>query len=149
MRHFLMFMLIGVGGLMALAPAAQAQAAEWSPPSTSMPMMPRMADLQADWRSSVGAWLDGIGQVTDASGPLRAMGDAAPGSDRAQFVRFTSGPLPVVLWTDRNGDQRADMIELYRKGTVVNQLLDADYDGSADVMRIYDTSGTFVRERRM
>ena len=29
----------------------------------------------------------------------------------------TSGPLPVVIWSDRNGDDRADIIEIFRSTT--------------------------------
>ncbi len=130
---------------------APAQAApQWSPPSRDMPAMPSMAALQGDWLSTLGPWFRGVEQVSGVSPTrLRAMGDAKPGSDRAQLVRFSSGPVPVAVWSDRNGDGRLDLLELYRTGAVVIQLIDADYDGQANVMRILDASGTLIREERL
>ncbi|HEX6070682.1 MAG TPA: hypothetical protein VFZ18_12680, partial [Longimicrobiaceae bacterium] len=66
-----------------------------------------------------------------------------------QVVRFTSGPLPVVIWSDRNGDDRADIIEIFRSGGVIIQLIDADYDGRANVLRTYDSDGELVRQERL
>jgi hypothetical protein len=63
-----------------------------------------------------------------------------------QVVRFTNGPLPVVVWSDRNGDGRADMIDIYRRGGVIIQVIDPDYNGSADVMRIYNPDGSLLRQ---
>ncbi len=122
----------------------------WSPPSREMPDMPRMADLQGEWPSSVQGWFRGVEQVSGVSpARLRAAGEANSNSERAQFVRFTSGPVPVATWSDRNGDGRLDMLELYRNGTMVIQVIDADYDGNANVMRIHDASGALVREERL
>jgi hypothetical protein len=64
------------------------------------------------------------------------------------MVRFMGGARPVASWTDRNGDGRADMVEVYRGGAVAFQLIDADYDGAANVLRVYDASGALARENR-
>ena len=50
---------------------------------------------------------------------------------------------------DFAGDGKSDMIELYRGGTVVIQVIDADYDGRANVVREYDSSGALSRETRL
>lgn len=153
MLRLLSLLIIGVYALTAGPAEARAQTPgtpQWTPPSREMPQMPRMADLQGDWLSSVLAWFRGTEQVTGAApAGLRAAGEARPGSERAQIVRFTSGPRPVAVWTDRNGDGRLDMLELYRSGTVVVQLIDADFDGNANVVRILDASGALIREERM
>lgn len=129
---------------------AHAQGAEWSPPSSQMPMMPRAADLQNDWISANGSWFDGVEGVSGvAASRLRPSGDRRRGSDHLQVARFTQGPLPVVVWSDRNGDDRADMIEIFRSGGVIIQLIDADYDGRANVLRVYDESGSLLREERI
>jgi hypothetical protein len=57
--------------------------------------------------------------------------------------------MPVVAWSDRNGDGRADLIELYRNGTVVLQVVDADFDGSANVRPLPRRRGALVREERI
>jgi len=139
---------LALAGL-AAAPA-QAQDVQWSPPSRTMPAMPTMAELGGSWRSSLDAWFRGLDRIPGVSTTgLRASGEPRRGSDQAQLARFTSGPLPVSVWTDRNGDGRADLIEIYRGGGVIIQLIDADYDGRANVMRVLDGSGTLVREERM
>jgi len=123
---------------------------DWRPPSREMPVMPQMAELSGDWMSGRSAWFGGLSSVSgvDAAG-LRPVGEARRGSAQAQVVRFNNGPLPVVVWADRNGDSRADMIEIYRGGGMVIQLIDADYDGRANVLRIYDTGGSLLREERL
>jgi hypothetical protein len=65
-------------------------------------------------------------------------------------VRFTtaSTPVPVAVWSDRNGDGKSDMIEIYRRGQVAFQLIDADYDGTANVIREYNAAGG-VNETRL
>lgn len=134
------------------APELQGQAAvpPWSPPTRDMPAMPLMADLQGDWLTPAAAWFGGVEQLSGVStARLRAAGEARAGSDRAQFVRFTGGPVPVATWSDRNGDGRLDMLELYRNGVMVIQVIDADYDGTANVMRVHDASGALVREERL
>lgn len=151
MLRRLTVLFVGLLALHALPSAAQGQAVpQWSPPTRDMPAMPRMAELQGDWLGGVEAWFSGVEQVSGVSpARLRAVGEARQGSERAQIVRFTSGPLPVAVWSDRNGDGRLDMLELYRGGTMVIQLIDADYDGRANVMRIHDASGALVREERL
>lgn len=150
MRCTLLAAFIGLGVLVVGPAQAHAQAPEWNPPSRDMPPMPRMAELQGDWQGAAGAWFAGVEQVSGVpADQLRATGEAKPGSDRAQLVRFTSGPLPIAVWTDRNGDERADLIELYRDGTIVVQLIDANYDGQADVLRSYGASGALLHERRL
>ena len=109
-----------------------------------------MSEPQESWVSFAGAWLRGAERVTGAgAASLRANGTARGGAKNAQVVRFSRGAVPAVVWTDRNGDERADMIELYRSGTLVIQLIDVDYNGKANVMRVYDASGTLVREERL
>lgn len=130
--------------------AAQQPAAEWSPPSTQMPAMPSMADLQGDWQSSLGGWFRGVDDVSGVSlAQMRATGETTPGSARAKFIRFSAGPRSAAVWSDRNGDGKCDMLELFRSGAVVVQLLDPDYDGRANVLRLYDASGALARETRL
>lgn len=133
------------------APQAGAQAGgDWMPPSQQMPMMPTTAELGGDWLGPRAAWFQGIqGAAGVSASALRASGDAGRGSGRAQIARFSDGPIPVVLWTDRNGDGRADIIEIFRRGGVVVQLIDPDYDSNANVVRYYDGSGELLREVRM
>jgi hypothetical protein len=128
---------------------AQTPAAEWSPPSREMPAMPAMTELLGGWQSSLAAWFRGIDGVSGHSlGDIRASGETNRGP-RARFVRFTVGPRPVAVWSDRNGDGRCDMLELYRSGAVVVRLVDPDYDGSANVLLLYDASGALARETRL
>lgn len=116
---------------------------DWSPPSREMPQMPASADLSGAWRGSLAAWFQGTGQ---AIGDIRAMGEG--GGARPRLVRFMGGARPAAAWTDRNGDGRCDMMEVYRDGAVAYQLIDADYDGTANVLRVYDASGALARENR-
>jgi hypothetical protein len=132
------------------APTANAQGPSWRPPAKEMPRMPRVAELRGDWMGARAPWFRGTDEVTGvAPGSLRAAGEAKPGSDVAQIARFGNGPVPAVVWSDRNGDGRADIIELYKSGGVVIQLIDGDYDGAANVMRVYDSRGTLLRQDRM
>lgn len=124
--------------------ARPAQAQEWQPPTRQMPSMPAMAELDGGWRGSLGAWFAGTGASV---GDVRAAGEA--GGSRARLVRFLGGVRPVAVWTDRNGDGKADMIEIFREGARVAQLIDADYDGTANVLRVYDASGGLAREERL
>jgi hypothetical protein len=108
----------------------RAQQQDWSPPSREMPEMPSSSQLGGGWR---------------------AVGDGLPrdmGAARPRQVRFMGGSRPVASWSDRNGDGRADMVEVYRGGALAYQLIDADYDGSANVLRVYDASGALARENR-
>lgn len=135
--------------LLGLAAARPAQAQQWQPPSRQMPAMPQMSELAGDWMSPRAPWFSGVAAISAVQpADLRAVGERARGSERAQLVRFSSGPMPVVVWHDRNGDGTADMIEIYRSGGVVIQLIDADYDGQANVLRVYDGRGTLVRQER-
>lgn len=121
-------------GLVLLAPIAPAAAQDWSPPSRQMPAM----QVAENWQGSMAGWfLPGTALNT-----VRAQAEA-------RFVRFSAGPRPVAAWTDRNGDGRSDMVQLYRSGAVVYQLIDADYDGNANVLRVLDESGQLVREERL
>ena len=131
----------------ALSPVALA-AQDWSPPSREMPAMPRAAELQGDWLSPRAAWFRGLEGVAGVgASSLRANGEGRGPS--VQLARFSNGPVPVVVWTDRNGDARADMVEIYRQGSVVVQVVDADFDGSANVVRRYDGSGQLASESRL
>lgn len=136
-------LLIAVLGIALTAVSAAAQEDAWRPPSSQMPAMPAASDLAGDWLGPRSAWFAGL-----PAADLTARGEPR-GAAAVRVARFQNGPLPVVVWTDRNGDARADMIEIYRGGGVIVQLIDADYDGSANVLRRYDASGTLLREERM
>lgn len=134
-----MLLLVGV---------VSAEAQQWSPPTREMPAMPRMGEVSGVAQGS--AWFSGVGRVIGADpSSLRAVGEARRGSNETQVVRFNNGPIPAVVWQDRNGDGRADMIEIYRGATLAIQVIDADYDGTANVVRRYDASGTLEREDRL
>jgi hypothetical protein len=129
---------------------AQAPAAEWSPPGRDMPAMPTIAELQGSWQGAAGGWFRGVEGVSGIPvAQVRATGETTPGSARAKFIRFSAGPRTVAVWTDRNDDGKADMVELYRGGAVVVQVVDADYNGAADVVRLYDAAGKLARENRL
>jgi hypothetical protein len=122
----------GLGLLLAVGTPAAAQG--WTPPSRQMPSM-QVAD---GWQGSMGGWFL----------PGTALNTARAQSDRG-YVRFSAGPRPVAAWSDRNGDGRCDILELFRGGAVAYQLVDADYDGRADVLRIYDDAGQLQRTERL
>lgn len=127
---------------------AQSPVVSWSPPGREMPAMPRMSDLP-NWRGAVGAWFGGVPEASGVpAGQVEARGEAA-GAGRAKFVRFSAGARPVAVWTDRNGDGRCDLLEIYRNGAVVAQVVDPDYDGTANVVRLYDADGALARETRL
>lgn len=153
MKKTIAFSIAGLLGLMVLTlpvAAQQSPATGWSPPSREMPQMPSSAELQSDWRGLLGSWFAGVESVSGvAPAGLRASGEPKSGADRTQLVRFTSGPLPISVWTDRNADGRADLIEIFRSGRVLVQLIDADYNGQADVIRTYDDNGTLLGERKL
>jgi hypothetical protein len=117
----------------------------WTPPSRQMPAMPAVTELEGGWVSSQGAWFPGASAAS-----LKGSASGAR-AGKALQVRFTNAgtPVPVAVWSDRNGDGKSDMIELYRGGSVVIQLIDADFDGSANVVREYDSSGSLSRETRL
>ncbi len=107
-----------------------------------MPAMPAAGDLDGGWKGSLGGWFSGLGvQVAE----MRAHGEG--GGARPRFVRFVNGVRPVQQWSDRNGDGRADMIEVFRDGGLAYQLVDADYDGRANALRVF-AGGSLSREER-
>jgi hypothetical protein len=126
-----------------LAAAPYRPMQEWTPPSRQMPQMPASGDLDGGWQGALGAWFSGTGVAVDQ---VRASGEG--GGARPRFIRFTAQMRPVETWSDRNGDGRADMIEVFRGGGRAFQLVDSDYDGRANVLRVYDASGGLAREER-
>jgi hypothetical protein len=132
------------------ASARSADAQEWRPPSRSMPAMPQASEVSAAWMSSNSGWFGSAARAAGVeAGSLRVAGEGRQSGGQVQVVRATSGPLPVVVWQDRNGDARADLIEIFRSGGVIIQLVDADYDGTANVLRVYDAAGKLVSEDRL
>jgi hypothetical protein len=131
----------------AAVPAA-GQGGAWAPPSRAMPEMPAMAELDGAWRGALAAWFRGTDEISGVPlAQVRATGEAGTGG-RSAYVRFMGGPRAVAVWSDRNGDGRADMIEIYRGGSVAFQLIDSNYDGHANVLRAYDSGGALLRETR-
>lgn len=147
--------LIGVALLLGSVtlPAHAQDGSGWAPPSRGMPEMPRMDELGDDWLSPRSTWFRGVDRVSGLSNAriaeLSPMAERRPGSDFAQVVRFSDGPVPVVMWGDRNGDSRADLIEIYAGSSIIIQLVDGDYDGDANVLRVYDRGGELLSEKRM
>jgi hypothetical protein len=129
--------------VLALGAAPLDAGQEWSPPSRQMPQMPSAGELDGGWKGSLGGWFNGTGVPLDQ---VRASGEG--GGARPHFVRFTGQMRPVEAWSDRNGDGRADLIEVFRDGATAYQLVDADYDGRANVLRVYGSSGALAREER-
>lgn len=141
-----LFLALLAGAALAAPDAARSQ--DWRPPSRQMPPMPDRGALQGGGASAAGAWLGSMaGASGTAAGEVRAAGEG--GGARAKFVRFTSGVFPIATWSDRNGDGKADLIELFRGGDRVYQLIDPDYDGTANVLRVYSPSGELLREERL
>jgi hypothetical protein len=133
---------IGVLAAIALGAAPLRAGQEWTPPSRQMPQMPASGELDGGWKGALGGWFNGLGvQVSE----MRAVGEG--GGARPRFVRFTSNMRPVEQWSDRNGDGRADMIEVFRDGVRAYQLVDADYDGQANSFRAF-SGGSVSREER-
>lgn len=133
--------------LLALSSVQTGHAQDWQPPSRDMPSMPSLAELTPAWMTGRSAWLGGAGTLS--AGDLAVSGEPRPGTQQAQVVRVSSGPLPVVVWQDRNGDSRVDLIEIFRNGTVVTQIIDAEYDGQANVVRRYNEAGALLQEEPM
>jgi hypothetical protein len=129
---------------------AAAQENDWRPPGRSMPTMPELAELSAPgWMSSRAEWFRGLERSAGVgAAALRPVGEPRTGGT-ARVVRYLAGPLPVVVWSDRDEDGDADLIEIYRSGSVVVHLVDPDYDGIADVLRRYDLSGRLISEERL
>lgn len=152
MKHKTLAAVAVMLALAAVAPRAQAQSAPaegWRPPG-EMPQMPQSAALQGSWLSAVSSWFAGSDRMTGvAPGKLQPLGEGKTAEGRAQYVRFRSGPLQVVAWSDRNSDGRADLIEFFRDGSLVLQVIDPDYDGRANVLRLHDSQGKFLREDRL
>ena len=145
MRRYILILALAL-----CAPAAAEAQAGWRPPSGEMPMMPTATEIRGNWQSGRAGWFQGLDGLTGVGvASLRASGEPRSGSDHVQIARFTSGPLPVVIWSDRNGDDRADMIEMFRSGGVIIQVVDADYDGQVNVVRTYDAQGKLVNQDRM
>lgn len=146
MRHVLTIAFLA-SALTAVPATAAGQV--WNPPGREMPDMPSSAELAADWLGPRAPWFAGLhAAVGVAPADLRAVGEPSV-ADATRVARFQAGPLPVVVWSDRDGDGQADLIEVYRAGGVVAQLIDADYDGNANVIRRYDASGALISEERM
>lgn len=136
--------------LLAGGSASPIAAQDWRPPSSEMPAMPQASELSGAWINTRSDWFGGAATVAGVSlSTLQVVGEGRTARARAQFVRVSSGPLPVMVWQDRNGDGRADLIEIFRSGGVIFQLIDADYDGTANVLRVYDAAGTLIRENRL
>lgn len=133
---------LGVTALAAVLAAAGPAAQDWTPPSRQMPQMPAADALAGGWRASLGPWFGGGDE------PVAGVRAVADDPARPRQVRFMGASRPAASWTDRNGDGRADMIEVFRGGALAYQLIDADYDGNANVLRIYDGSGALAREIR-
>lgn len=110
--------------------------------------MPGVQELSGDWIASQSAWTAGVQAVASVS-PSQLRPVAEGRGARAQVVRFNDGPMPVMVWQDRDGDGRADIVEIYRGGGVIVQIVDADYDGQANVLRRYDSGGSLLREERL
>lgn len=147
-RHLFALLLLVGAGMVATPNSAAAQ--DWQPPSRTMPPMPQTSEVGPAWMSSNNAWFGAAARAVGVdAASLRISSEGRQRGGQAQVVRASSGPLPVVVWQDRNGDARADLIEIFRSGGVVIQLIDADYDGAANVLRIYDASGKLVREDRL
>ena len=128
------------GAVLLVIASRPARAQDWRPPTTSMPSMPASAEVNDGWAGGQGRWFIASGGVK-----ARAEGNGP----RARFVRFTGGDMrTVAAWSDRNGDGRCDMVEAYREGALAGQRIAPDYDGTANVMRVY-SGGTLVREERL
>lgn len=135
---------------LSLAAADTATAQDWRPPSRAMPTMPQASEVSPTWMAARSDWFRGAaGAVGVDASTLRITGEGRQAGGQVQVVRANAGPLPVIVWQDRNGDARADLIEIFRSGSVIIQLIDADYDGTANVLRVYDASGSLMREDRM
>ena len=123
-------------------PRRYAAGQEWTPPTRQMPMMPSPAQVTAAWTAAQRAW------IADPAGADRAVAEGSGARGAAQYVRFVSDMRPVAAWSDRNGDGRCDMVEIYTNGVMVIQVIDSDYNGAANVVRYYDANRRLVREVR-
>lgn len=144
MRYLTLPALLAVCALGATVPV-HAQRQEWRPPP-QMPSMPTAAEMSSGWRGD-GPWLEGAAQLSGVpANAIRVTGETPSGRSRANYVRFLSGHRPVAVWSDRNGDERADMVEIFRNGARVMQVIDADFDGRCNLYRGYSPSGELVED---
>ena len=142
------FVAVAAALLLSFAFVGPVEAQEWRPSSTQMPAMPTPDALLSS--PPGGGWFSGVEAIAGVSPDrLRPLAEGRGPGGAALVVRFNNGPLPVVVWQDRNGDGRADIIEIFRGGTAVIQVIDADYDGQANVLRRYDNGGRLIREERL
>ena len=117
--------------------------ANWSPPSRQMPAMPLHSELNGGWRTDCAPWFAGLGE--DLS-EVRLTIEGGRG--QPSLARFANGPRTVETWSDRNGDGRADMIEIDdANGARSLMLIDSDFDGRADLLRRY-SGGAVQQEQR-
>ena len=129
------------GAVLLVIASRPARAQEWRPPTTQMPAMPASGEVNDGWAGGQGGWFIAGG------GGVRARAEG--GGAKARFVRFSGGDMrTLAAWSDRNGDGRCDMVEVYRDGALAAQLIDPDYDGTANVMRVY-ADGKLLREERL
>ena len=141
-------MLVVAAVLAILLASSPAHAQEWRPSTSEMPTMPRIDEMTGAWTNSRAVWFSGVESISGiAPSQLRPVGEGRGAT--AQVVRFNNGPAPVMVWQDRNGDGRADIVEIFRGGGVMVQVIDADYDGQANVLRRYDSGGALLREERL
>ena len=125
--------------VLALGAAPYRPVQEWTPPSRQMPQMPSAGEMDGGWKGSLGGWFIGLGVQ---------LADVRASADGGRYVRFTAQMRPVEAWSDRNGDGRADMVEVFRDGARAYQLVDSDYDGRANVLRVFGADGGLSREER-
>jgi hypothetical protein len=132
-----------VGAVLLVAASRPARAQEWRPASKSMPAMPAPGEVNDAWVGQQASWLAG------GTGGVSARPEGVAGG-KARFVRFNGKDMRMAgAWSDRNGDGRCDMLEVYnRDGALAAQLLDPSYSGTASVLRVY-SDGKLVREERL
>ena len=117
--------------------------ADWSPPSRQMPAMPLQSEVNGGWRTDDAPWFAGLGQDLDEIRLTVEGGRGRPG-----LARFANGLHTVETWSDRNGDGRADMIEIDdADGERSLMFVDTDFDGTADVLRRYSQGEVRQEER--
>jgi hypothetical protein len=134
---------VAVGAVLLVAASRPARAQEWRPASKSMPAMPAPGEVNESWVGQQAGWLAG-GVAGISARPEGVSGG------KARFVRFNGQDMRMAgAWSDRNGDGRCDMVEVYnRDGTLTAQLLDPSYSGTASVLRLY-ADGKLLREERL
>jgi len=149
MRLYIPVMIAAAALSIIAVPAFAQDAPQWRPSTTEMPSMPTAGEMRGDWMSRLGPWFSGLQTVAGVGASDLRAGAPRGGSAPADVARFMNGPVPVVVMTDRNGDQRADMIEYFRDGRLVAQVIDANYNGQANSVRFYDAAGGLIREVRL